>query len=116
MKKTPILIALILVVAATGMAAAPHRERNLQLAERQITASIRSQIQFPEYLRESEGEHAATITFRVNPCGTIAIQEIQSDEDDLRQAIASQVQNMHVEGGCPDSRDTYKVVVRFKIL
>ena len=115
MKKLFTLAVLIVAVSVTSFAAT-NCQTTSQIAEKNITASIRSQIHFPEYLREMDGEHAATIIFKVNACGTIAVQEVQTDDDDLRQNILAQAPGFHVDAACIDSRDTYKVVVRFKKL
>ncbi|MBS1617418.1 MAG: hypothetical protein JST76_02815 [Bacteroidetes bacterium] len=116
MKKLITLATLILMTAAASHAATNASKPNPQLAERNIVSSIRSQIQFPEYLKEVDGEHDATIIFKVNSCGTITVQEVQCDEEDLRRNLLSQVAGFHVDASYLDSHDTYKVVVRFKTL
>ncbi len=116
MKKLITLAALTLAISTATFAAINNCQTTSQMAEKNITASIRSQIQFPEYLRGADGEHAATIVFKVNACGTIAVQEVQTDDEDLRQNILSQAPGFHVDAACIDSRDVYKVVVRFKTL
>ncbi|MCW3124373.1 MAG: hypothetical protein JWO03_31 [Bacteroidetes bacterium] len=116
MKKLLLAAALLIAASATTFAATNCQTTPL-IAEKNISESIRSQIQFPEFLKEKEGEHNATIIFKVNACGTINIREIQTDDDDLRTDLMAQAPNFKVNtAACLDSRDTYKVVVRFKTL
>jgi hypothetical protein len=115
MKKLLLAFALLIAASATTFAGSHHQSPPM-LAEKNISASIRSQIQFPDFLRERDGEHDATIVFRVNSCGTIAVKEIQTDDEDLRANLMEQAINIKVSPVSLDTRDTYKVVVRFKTL
>ena len=117
MKKLLFVTALLIVASAHTFAATNNCQTTQVMAEKSISESIRSQIHFPAYLREAEGEQNATIIFTVNSCGTINIREIQTEDEDLRTELMAQAPNIHVNtAACLDSRDTYKVVVRFKTL
>lgn len=116
MKKLFALATLGLSISATSLAAGNSHKATQALAGRSITAAIRSQIHAPDYLKDSEGEHDATIIFKVNSCGILAVQDVQTEEEDLRQEILSQVAGCHVNGVYVDSRDTYSVVLRFRTL
>lgn len=115
MKKL-LLASALLIAASASTFAGSNCQTPPVIAEKNISASIRSQIMFPDFLREKEGEHDATIIFKVNPCGTINVQDIQSDDEDLRADLMNQAPNIKVSSECLDTRDTYKVVVRFKTL
>jgi hypothetical protein len=115
MKKLLFIAALLIAASVTTFAANNNCQMPPVIAEKNISESIRSQIQFPEFLREKEGEHNATIIFKVNSCGTINVQEIQTEDDELRAELMAQTPNIKVNtAACLDSRDTYKVVVRFR--
>jgi len=113
MKK--LLLAAVLIAASISTFAATNTQAPL-LAEKSISLSIRSQIQFPDCLRERDGEHDATITFRVNTCGTISVQDIETDDEELKADLMTQAPGIKVDAAGQDSRDIYKVVVRFKTL
>ena len=115
MKKILFASALLIAASITTYAGS-NTTTTPMMAEKNISASIRSQIQFPAYLTESEGEHNATITFKVNACGTIAIQDIQADDEDLRANLLDQAASIKIDTGNLDTHNTYKVVVRFKTL
>ena len=115
MKKLILASALLLAASVTTFAGSRHLTVPM-IAEKNISASIRGQIQFPDFLRERDGEYDATIIFRVNSCGTIAVKEIQTDDEDLRTNLMEQALNIKISTANLDTRDTYKVVVRFKTL
>jgi hypothetical protein len=116
MKKLLFITALLIAATATTFAGS-NSQTATRFAEKNLSAAIRSQIQFPAYLRESEGEHDATIIFKVTSAGTINVQDVQTDDEDLRADLLSQAPNIRINGiGSLDTRDTYKVVIRFKTL
>jgi len=114
MKK--IILALALIAGTTAAFAGPNKNETNMAAERNISASIRSQIQFPEFLKEQEGVHSAAIYFKVNDCGTIRIKDIQCDDPELKANLINQAENFKVNTLGLDTRDTYKVVVKFESL
>lgn len=113
MKKQILIIALVLTTAF-GFAG-PNTKVNIY-AERNISISIRSQIRFPEFLKEREGEHSAAIFFRVSDCGTIVVKEIKCDDDELRADLLGQVDKIKINPAGLDTKDTYKVIVKFQTL
>ena len=114
MKKLILAIALL---TSTAIAfAGPNNNQATVAAEKNVSASIKSQIQFPEFLIEKLGEHTAAIFFKVTDCGAIVVQDIKCDDEDLRANLMSQAQNIKVSTAGLDTRDTYKVVVRFETL
>ena len=114
MKK--LLLAIALLTSTAIAFAGPSNTKANIAAEKNVSASIKSQIQFPEFLIEKQGEHTAAIFFKVSDCGAIIVQDIKCDEEDLKANLLSQVQNIKVSSGGLDTRDTYKVVVRFETL
>jgi hypothetical protein len=114
MKK--IILSIALLTSAIVTFAGPENKYATMVAEKNMSASIRSQIHFPEFLMEKEGEHKAAIIFKLTGCGTIAVQEIQSDDADLKVELLNQVPAIKVNTAGLDIRDTYKVVVRFEAL
>jgi hypothetical protein len=113
MKKLIPTIALLMITAFVF--AGPNSKANVY-AERNVSISIKSQIRFPDFLKEREGEHNAAIFFKVTDCGTIAVQEIKCDDEELRQNLLGQVDKIKISPYGLDTKDTYKVVVRFQTL
>jgi len=113
MKKLTLAIALLTmtVIAFAG----PNKQVTLA-AERNVSASIRSQIQFPEFLKEKDGEHSAAIFFTVTDCGLIKVCEIRCDDEDLKANLMAQAEHIKISTAGLDTRDTYKVVVRFETM
>ena len=114
MKK--LLLAIALLTSTAIAFAGPTTSQTNIAAEKSVSASIKSQIRFPEFLIEKEGEHTAAIFFKVSDCGAIIVQDIKCDEEDLRVNLLSQAQNIKVSSGGLDTRDTYKVVIKFETL
>jgi hypothetical protein len=114
MKK--ILLAIALMTGTAALFAGTHTHSTGVAAEKNISATIRSQIRFPEFLLDKQGEHAAAIFFKIAPSGSIKIQTIQSDDETLKTELLSQVGNFKVNTEGLDTRDVYKVVVRFETL
>jgi hypothetical protein len=113
MKKIILAITLFCTSAA-AFAGGDHK--STVSAEKNISANIRSQIAYPEFLKEKEGEHTAALIFQVTDCGTIRIKDIECDDHDLRENLYSQSGNIKIDTTGLDTRDTYKVVVRFETL
>jgi|GEM_PF-2977738 biopolymer transport protein ExbD len=114
MKK--IILAIVLLTStAIAFAGSNNNQTNLA-AEKNISVSIRSQIQFPEFLKEKEGEHLAAIFFKVTKNGTIKVQSIQCDDQELKTNLLNQSENFKISTIGLDTRDTYKVVVKFETL
>jgi hypothetical protein len=114
MKKIILAIAL-LISTAFAFAGSNTNQTNLT-AEKNITVSIRSQIQFPEFLKEKDGEHMAAIFFKVTKNGAIKIQDIKCDDQELKANLLSQSGSIKINSAGLDTRDTYKVVVKFETL
>jgi hypothetical protein len=113
MKKLLPTIALLMIAAFVF--AGPNSKANMY-SERNISISIKSQILFPEFLKEREGEHTAAIFFRVTDCGTIAVQEIKCEDEEMRQNLLGQLDKIKISPLGLDPKDTYKIVVRFQTL
>jgi hypothetical protein len=58
----------------------------------------------------------AAIFFKVTKNGDIKIQEIKCDDQELKANLLSQSENIKVNSTGLDTRDTYKVVVKFNTL
>jgi len=114
MKK--IILAIALITGTAACFAGPNSSETNVTTEKMVSASIRSQIQFPEFLKEQEGIHSATIIFKVNDCGTIKIKDIQCQDPELKANLLNQAENFKVSTVGLDTRDTYKVVVKFQSL
>jgi hypothetical protein len=114
MKK--LLLAIVLLTSTAIAFAGPNNNQTLVAAEKNVSASIKSQISMPECLADRVGEHSAAIFFAVTDCGAIKVSDIKCDEEDLKAALLNQAEGIKVNTSGLDSRDTYKVVVRFQIL
>ncbi len=114
MKK--IILAIVLLTSTAIAFAGPNSSQANILAEKNISSSIKSQIRFPEFLTEQQGEHTAAIFFKVTDCGSINIQDIKCDDENLKANLLEQGENIRVNSAGLDTRDTYKVVVRFETL
>jgi hypothetical protein len=104
------------LLTSTAIAFAGINSNQTNVSEKNISATIRSQIQFPEFLKEKDGEHTAAIFFKVSPHGNIKIERIECTDEDLRSNLMEQAENFKVNTSGLDTRDTYKVVVRFNTL
>ena len=113
MKKTILAIALIAGISS-GLWASTNEK--ISTAEKNITATIKNQIIFPEFLREQDGEFEATIIFRVSDSGSVIVKEIQCDDEELRNNLMNQSEHIRLDTTGLDTKDTYRVVVRFKTL
>ena len=114
MKK--IILAIALLTSGVIAFAGSNKNQICLAAEKNISASIRSQIRVPQFLIEKEGEHTAAIIFKVTKAGTIRIQNIQCDDEDLKADLLSQSENFKVNTSGLDTRDIYKVVLKFETL
>ena len=114
MKK--IILAIALLTGTAAAFAGTNINHSSIAAEKNISASIRSQIRFPEFLTEQEGEHTAAIFFKVTNHGAIKIQDIQCADENLKSNLLGQTENLRVNSAGLDTRDTYKVVVKFETL
>ena len=114
MKK--IILAIALLTGTAAAFASTNNNHTSIAAEKNISASIRNQIKFPEFLTEQEGEHTAAIFFKVTGRGVIKIQDIQCADENLKSNLLSQTENIRVNTAGLDTRDTYKVVVKFETL
>jgi hypothetical protein len=112
MKKLIISIALLAIAISTFAGA----NSNNAGAEKNISASLKSQIIFPDFLKENMGEYTAAIFFKVTDCGEIVVKEIECDDPNLKANLLNQTKNIKVAAGGLDTRDTYKVIVRFETL
>jgi hypothetical protein len=112
MKKLILSIALL---TSTVIAFAGAPSTNVS-AEKNIGAIIKSQIRFPEFLIEQEGEHTAVVFFKVTEHGTIKVQDIQCDDRNLKADLLDQAENIRISPIGLDSHDTYKVVIRFETI
>jgi hypothetical protein len=73
MKKTILAIAFMAGINS-GLWASTNE--NISTAEKNITATMKSQIIFPDFLRQQDGEFEATIVFRVSDSGSVMVKEI----------------------------------------
>ena len=110
MKK--IILAIALLTGTAAAFAGTNNTHSSIAAEKNISASIRNQIKFPEFLIEQEGEHTAAIFFKVTGRGVIKIQDIQCADENLKSNLLGQTENIRINTTGLDTRDTYKVVVK----
>ena len=114
MKK--LLLSIALLAATTFTFAGPSANIKSVSTEKNISATIRSQITFPDFLVEKEGAHSAAVFFKVTEQGTIKVLEITCEDKELKANLVSQIENMRINTAGMDTRDTYKVVIRFETL
>jgi hypothetical protein len=113
MKKLSLIVAVM--IAALASIGGPNTKVNAE-AERNAGISIKEQISFPDFLREREGKHSATVSFSVTGCGTLIVRDIKCDESDLKEDLLDQLRNIKINNWGLDTKSTYKVVVIFQTL
>ena len=114
MKKVFLAIALFAATTATTFAH-PVSESTTS-AERSFATALRSQIIFPEFLKEKEGTTDAEVAFKVTDCGTITIQNIDCDNLELRDYLLSESANFKLNTTGLDTHSVYKIVIKFQTL
>ena len=113
MKKIIIALSFLAITAA---AVAGTTQTKKFTPEKILDASIQTQLVYPDFLLQKEGEHTAEVHFTINPNGTISVKEINTEEPDLKENLTYQLKTFRVSTSGLDLSDTYKIVLRFNTL
>ena len=111
------LFILIMMIGSSAFAAKPSIAKEGKSAERELSTEIKSKIVFPEFLLlQSGSEFFAEVAFKVNREGEILITEINSSDLQLREDMKKQLSQMKFDLHEISPEDTYRVVLRFRLL
>jgi hypothetical protein len=113
MKK--VILATALLIAAISTTFAGTNTETIA-AEKNMSQAIKSQITYPEFLKEKQGEYRAEISFSVSDCGAINLKEVNCEDEDLKNYVVNQIGSFKVNTYGLDTHSTYKVVIRFETL
>ena len=115
MKKYLLSLSLLALITTTAFAG-NDKKMAAVTPEQRVDYSIQNQISVPKALVEAPGEYTAEMHFHVSPQGSILINEIISDNDDLKASLMNQAHDISVDTNGLDTQSGYKMTIKFKIV
>jgi hypothetical protein len=115
MKKLILAISLFAITAGTAFAGNENTIANMT-PEQRVDYAIKSQISVPRSLTEVPGVYTAEVHFQVNAKGGIEINDIITDNEDLRHSLMYQAKSMSVNTAGLDIGNSYKITVKFNVV
>ncbi|MCW3126544.1 MAG: hypothetical protein JWO03_2202 [Bacteroidetes bacterium] len=115
MKKIILAFSLLAITATTAFAGNSTVPASLT-AEQRVNRDIQSQLSVPRMLTETPGEYSAELHFHVNAQGGIVINDIITDNDDLKHSLMLQSRSITVNTEGLNTESSYKMTIRYKIV
>lgn len=115
MKKFILALSLMAITVTTAFAGNEKTLANMT-PEQRVDYAIKSQIYVPRALTEVPGMYTAEVHFHVNAQGGIEINDIITDNEDLRHSLMYQARSISVNTAGLDVNSSYKITVRFNVV
>ena len=115
MKKYLLALSLLTLIFSTAFAG-NDKKVTILTPEQRVDNSIQNQLTVPRLLTEMPGVYNAELHFHITADGNLVINDIITDNDELKHSLMYQAKSISVNTDGLDINSSYKMNVRFKVL